>query len=110
VYLDYLSAHVYHEALLINLGAPFHTILPKKWFFEYERDIVRNNFLGDDSIDKIIGHGKFKLKLMGGRIRTHLNVFHIPILEKNLISIRNLINPAMKTMFENDTYKMVQEL
>ena len=43
--------------------------------------------MGDDSPSNIIGHGRFKMKLKDGRIRTLLRVLHIPNLARNLISV-----------------------
>ena len=47
-------------------------------------------YLGDDSPSKIIGRGRFKLKLNDGSIRTLHRALHIPNLERNLISIGNM--------------------
>eukprot|EP00253_Pinus_taeda_P008516 PITA_08516 len=44
-------------------------------------------FLGYDRKARIIGRGKVKLKLQGGRVRTLSGVLHIPALARNLISI-----------------------
>ena len=63
--------------------------------------------MGDDRKARIIGHGKFKLKLQGRRIRTIPGVLHIPALSRNLISIKELDDAGVKMMFEKDTYRMV---
>eukprot|EP00253_Pinus_taeda_P018118 PITA_18118 len=62
VYLASSSTHVDHEAWLIDSG--------------------------DDRKARIIGRGKVKLKLQGGRVRTLPGVLHIPALARNLISNR----------------------
>jgi hypothetical protein len=59
----------------------------KEWFCEYERYDGGNFFLGDESKTKIIERGKFKLRLIDGRIITLLGVLHILGLAKNLISV-----------------------
>jgi hypothetical protein len=46
--------------------------LHREWFFEYERYDGGDVFLGDESMSKIIGQGKFNLNLMDGRIITLL--------------------------------------
>jgi hypothetical protein len=53
----------------------------KEWFCEYERYDGGNFFLGDESTTRIIGRGKFKLRIIDGRIRTLLSVLHIPGLD-----------------------------
>ena len=63
--------------------------------------------MGDDRKARIIGRGKVKLKLRGGRVRTLLGVLHILELARNLISVSKLDDAGIKTMFEKDTCKMV---
>eukprot|EP00253_Pinus_taeda_P015397 PITA_15397 len=80
------STHVDHEAWLINSGASLHFTPHRQWFCEYEKYDGGDLFLGDDRKARIIGRGKVKLKLQGGRVRTLLGVLHIPALARNLIS------------------------
>ena len=87
---------------------PGHFTPHREWFCEYEKYDGVDLFLGDDRKSIIVGHGKVKLKLQGGRVRTHPGILHIPILAKNLISISKLDDVGVKTMFKKDTYKMVQ--
>eukprot|EP00253_Pinus_taeda_P005532 PITA_05532 len=107
VYLASSSTCVDHEAWLIDSGASFHFTLHREWFCEYEKYDGGDVFLGDDRKAKIIGHGKVKLKLRDGRVRTLLGVLHIPALARNLISISKLDDAGVKTMFEKDNCKMV---
>jgi hypothetical protein len=79
-----------------------------EWFFEYERYDGGDVFPRDDSTAKIIGQGKFKLKIMDGRIRTLPGVLHIPGLDRNLVSIIKMDDAGVKTMFEKETYRMVR--
>jgi hypothetical protein len=78
VYLASSSTHADHEACLVDSRASFHMNPHREWFCEYERYDGGNVFLGDDSTTKIIGRGKVKLRLIGGRIRKLFGVFHIP--------------------------------
>eukprot|EP00253_Pinus_taeda_P007512 PITA_07512 len=107
VYLDSSSTHVDHEAWLIDSGASFHFTPHREWFCEYEKYDGGDVFLGDDRKARINGHGKVKLKLQGGRVRTLLGVLHIPALARNLISVSKL-DVGVKTVFEKDTCKMVR--
>eukprot|EP00253_Pinus_taeda_P011440 PITA_11440 len=106
VYLASSSTHVDHEAWLIDSGASFHFTPHREWFSEYEKYDGGDDFLGDDRKARIIGHGKVKLKLQGGRVRT-LGVLHIPTLARNLIFVSKLDDAGVKTVFEKDTCKMV---
>ena len=101
MYLDSSSnTHVDHELWLIDSGATFHYTPHREWFCEYEKYDGADIFLGDDRKARIVGCGKFKLKLQGGRIRKLPSVLYIPALAKNLISIRKMDDASVKTVFE----------
>jgi hypothetical protein len=108
VYLGSSRTHADHEAWLVESCASFHMNPHREWFCEYERYDGGNVFLGDDSTTKIIGRGKFKLRLIDGRIRTLPSVLHIPGLAKNLIYVRKMEDAGVKTIFEKETYRMVR--
>eukprot|EP00253_Pinus_taeda_P002802 PITA_02802 len=57
---------------------------------------------------RIIGCGKVKMKLKGGRVRTLSSVLHIPTLARNLIYVSKLDDAGVKTVFEENTCKMVR--
>ena len=108
MYLASSSTNVDHEAWLINSCASFHFTPNREWFCEYEKYDGGDVFLGDDKNARIIFRGKLKLNLQGGRIRTLPDVLHIPALARNIISVRNLDDASVKTVFEKYTYKMVR--
>ena len=93
---------------MIDSGASFHFTPHREWFCEYEKYDGGDVFLGDDRKARIIGRGKVKLKLQGGRDRTLPGVLHIPALARNLISVSKLDDAGVKTVFEKDTCKMVR--
>ena len=103
------STHVDHEAWLIDSGASFHFTPHREWFCEYEKYDGGDVFLGDGRKARIVGHRKVKLKLQGGRVRTLPSVLHIPTLARNLIFVSKLVDVGVKTVFEEDTCKMVRE-
>ena len=92
---------------MIDSGAFFHFTPHKEWFCEYEKYDAGDVFLGDDKKARIIGHGKLKSKLQGGRVRTLPSVLHIPALARNLISVSKLDDAGVKIVFEKDTCNMV---
>jgi hypothetical protein len=108
VYLASSSTHAYHEAWLVESGVSFYMTPHRECFYEYERYDGGNVFLGDDSTNRIIGRGKFKLRLIYGRIRKLLGVLHIPGLAKNLFSVRKMDDAGVKTIFEKETCRMVR--
>jgi hypothetical protein len=79
----------------------------RKWFSKYEKYDGGDVFLGDDSTTKIMGCGRVKLLLKYGRIRTLLGLLHIPKLSRSLISISNLDDAEVDTVFGKGTCKMV---
>ena len=96
MYLASSSTHVDHEAWLIDSGASFHCTPHREWFCEYEKYDGGDVFLGDDRKARIIGRGKVKLKLQGGRVRTLPGSLHIPALARNLISVSKLDDAGVK--------------
>ena len=101
------NTHVDHESWLIDSGASFHFTPHREWFCEYEK-YDGDVFLGDDRKARIIGRGKVKLKLQGGRIRTLPGVLHISTLAINLIFVSNMDDAGVKKVFEKDACKMVR--
>jgi hypothetical protein len=90
VYLASSSTHADQEEWLVDSSASFHMNPRREWFCEYESYDGGNVFLGDDSTTRIIGRGKFKLRLIDGRIRTLPGVLHIPGLARNLIFVSKM--------------------
>jgi hypothetical protein len=78
------------------------------WFCEYERYDGGNAFLGDESTTRIIGRGKFKLRMIYGRIRKLPSVLHIQGLARNLIYVRKMYDAGVKQIFEKETCRMVR--
>jgi hypothetical protein len=108
VYLASLRTHADHEVWLVDSSASFHMTPHREWFCGYERYDGGNVVLRDESKTRIIGRGKFKLRLIDGRIKTLLGVLHIPGLAKNLISVRKMDDAGVKEIFKKEIYRMVR--
>jgi hypothetical protein len=108
VYLASTSTHADHDVWLIDSVASYHMTPHREWFSEYEKYDGGDVFLGDESIEKILGRGRVKLLLNNERIRTLPGVLHIPKLAKSLISISKLGDAGVKNVFEKNTCKMVR--
>ena len=80
----------------------------REWFSKYEKYDRGDVFLGYDSTTKILGHGRVKLLLKDGRIRTLPGVLHIPKLARSLIYVSKLDDAGVNTVFGKSTCKMVQ--
>jgi hypothetical protein len=75
----------------------------REWFYEYEKYNGGDIFLGYDSIYIIKRHGRVKLILKDGRIRTLPGVCHILELTRNLIFISKMSDTGVETVFEKET-------
>jgi hypothetical protein len=108
VYLGSIGTHVDHDVWLIDSGASYHMNPHREWFSEYEKYDGGDVFLGDESTAKIMGHGRVKLLLKYGRIRTLPGVLHIQKLARSLISISKLDDAGVDTVLGKGTCKMVR--
>jgi hypothetical protein len=108
VYLESTGTHAYHDVWFIDSGASYHMTPHREWFSEYEKYDGGDVFLGDDSTAKIMGHGRVKLLLKDGRIRTLPGVLHIPKLARIPISVSKLDDAGVNIVFGKNTCKMVQ--
>jgi hypothetical protein len=79
-----------------------------EWFSEYEKYDGGDVFLGDDSITRIMGHGRVKLILKDGRIRTHPGVLQFPKLYRSLISVSKLDYAGVDIILGKGTCKSVR--
>jgi ribosomal protein L30E len=93
---------------MIDSGASYHMTPHREWFSEYEKYNGGDVFLGDDSTKKILEHGRVKLLLKDGRIRTLPQVMHIPKLARSLIYVSKMDDARMDTVFGKNTCKMVR--
>jgi hypothetical protein len=103
---EYTCTHVDRGVWLINSGASFHMTPHREWLCEYEKYDGGDFFVGDDLIEKIMGHGRVKLLLKYGRIITLPRVVLIPNLDKILISVSNLDDQGVDTLLGKATFKM----
>ena len=56
----------------------------------------------------IVGKGDVVVSLSNGSILKLRNVRHVPKLKKNLISVGQLADVGMKTVFDGDVYKITK--
>ena len=94
---------------MINSSASCHMTPHREWFCEYEKYNGGDVYLVDDATTSIIGRGRVKIKLKDRRMRNLCEVLHIPNLERNLISIRNMDVVGVKTVCGDGGCKMVQD-
>ena len=97
LYLDFTSIQSKSDFWLFDSGISFHMTPLREWFYEYER-YNGNVFLGDDSTKKVTRHGRMKLLLNDGRIKTLPGVLHIPGLARNLIFSRKMRDAGVQVV------------
>jgi len=61
----------------------------KDWLFDFDSEFRESVKLGDDSRIRVMGRGNLKL-LIGGMIQVVTNVYYLPGLRNNLLSIGQL--------------------
>ena len=108
VYLASTSTQMERESWLIESKASFHMTPHRHWLCEYDERKSGDVLLGDDSMKRMIGRGKFRLILNNGRRGTLPGVFHIPGLVRNIIFVSTTTDAGVRSVFEKDTCKMVR--
>ena len=93
-----MGNHSKHDIWIIDSGVSCHMTPHMEWFYEYEKYNGGDVYLGNDSPADIVGHGRVKMKLKDGRIRTPPEVLHIPNVARNLISFIKMDISGVKTM------------
>jgi hypothetical protein len=82
--------------------------LHREWFSEYGKYNGGDLFLGDESKNRIMGHGRVKMLLKDGRIRTLPGVLHILDLVRSLIFVSKLDDAGVDNLLGKGPYKMVR--
>ena len=59
----------------------------KEWFETYKAGNMGSVRLADDKVCGVVGIGQVKFRMYDGTIRTLTDVRHIPVMNKNLISL-----------------------
>ncbi|CAJ2675758.1 unnamed protein product [Trifolium pratense] len=97
-----------NERWFLDSGCSNHMVGNKGWLYEFDesyRDTVK---LGDDSRMNVMGKGNVKLNING---RTHVitEVYYIPGLKTNLLSIGQIQQKNVTIIFKNDTCKLYHD-
>jgi len=78
-----------------------------EWFYKYESYDGGDILLGDNSIYKIIIHGRFKVRFKDDRVKTLPGVLYILGLDRNPFSISKMSGVGIQVIFNKDSYNMV---
>lgn len=84
-----VSTGTKEEVWFRDSGSSNHMIGTKDWLFDYDDAFRESVKIGDDSKMHVIGKGNLKL-CIGGKIQIITNVYYLPRLRNNLLSIGQL--------------------
>ncbi|XP_058192579.1 uncharacterized protein LOC131309885 isoform X3 [Rhododendron vialii] len=91
---------------IMDSGCTYHMCSNKDWFSRM--DIIDGGavFMGNDHACKTHGVGKIRLKLHDGSIRVLTEVWYVPDLKKNLISLGTLDSKGYRITLEGGILKV----
>jgi hypothetical protein len=96
------------EIWYIDSGCSNHMVGTKEWFFDFDDEFRESVKLGNDSKMAVMGRGNVKLNIDG---RTHVitDVYCLPGLGNNLLSVRQLQQKNLSIMFKNNVCKLFHD-
>ena len=103
-----LNTNAKDEAWFLDSGCSNHMIGTKDWLFDFDSEFRESVKLGDDSEMPVMGRGNLKL-LIGGIIQVITNVYYLPGLRNNSLSIGQLQQKNLTIVFQKDTCKAYHE-
>ncbi|CAJ2641499.1 unnamed protein product [Trifolium pratense] len=96
------------EVWFLDSGCSNHMIGNKTWLFDFNSNIRESVKLGDDSRMEVKGKGNLKL-CINGITQIITNVYYIPGLKNNLLSIGQLQQKGLTIIFKHDYCKVYHE-
>ncbi len=94
---------------IVDSGPTQHMTFQQEWFTTYECISPRRVFMGNDTVLEAIGKGSIKARMQVGGQLTHTTipqVFHVPKMKNNLISMSRFISEGFKVEFDKDGCKV----
>ncbi|GAU44848.1 hypothetical protein TSUD_112220 [Trifolium subterraneum] len=93
------------EVWFLDSGCSNHMIGTKEWLYDFDENVRECVKLGDDSRMEIKGKGNLKL-CIGGLTQVITDVYYIPGLKNNLLSIGQLQQKNLTILFKQDFCKV----
>ena len=103
-----LNTNAKDEVWFLDSGCSNHMIGTKDWLFDFDSEFRESVKLGDDSKMPVMGRGNLKL-LIGGIIQVITNVYYLPRLRNNFLSIGQLQQKNLTIVFKKNTCKVYHE-
>jgi hypothetical protein len=95
---------IQEEAWYLDSGCSNHMIGNKDWLFDFDSSFRDSVKLGNDAKMSVMGKGNVKL-FINGKIHVISNVYYLPGLNTNLLSVGQLQQKNVTLVFKNDFCK-----
>ncbi|KAK2452968.1 putative mitochondrial protein [Trifolium repens] len=92
----------------LDSGCSNHMIGEKEWFFDFDSSYKDSVKLGDDSRMSVMGKGSVKLHI-NNIVYVISDVYYVPGLKTNLLSIGQLQQKQVTVIFKNDVCKVFHD-
>ncbi|MCH85501.1 retrovirus-related pol polyprotein from transposon tnt 1-94 [Trifolium medium] len=96
------------ETWFLDSGCSNHMVGHKEWLFEFDDSYKDSVKLGDDSKMDVKGKGNIKLSI-NNIVHVISNVYYVPGLKTNLLSIGQLQQRQISIIFKNDMCKVFHD-
>ncbi|GAU16044.1 hypothetical protein TSUD_339150 [Trifolium subterraneum] len=96
------------QVWFLDSGCSNHMIGTKEWLFDFDDTFRETVKLGDNSTMPVMGKGNVKICLQG-RISVITNVYYLPNLRNNLLSIGQLQEKNLTVVFSKNDCKIYHE-
>ncbi|GAU39416.1 hypothetical protein TSUD_323640 [Trifolium subterraneum] len=96
------------QVWFLDSGCSNHMIGIKEWLFDFDDKFRETVKLGDNSTMQVMGKGNVKLYL-AGKVSVITDVYYLPELKNNLLSIGQLQQKNLIIVFSKDVCKIFHE-
>jgi hypothetical protein len=96
------------QVWFLDSGCSNHMIGTKEWLFDFDDSFRETVKLGDNSTMSVLGKGNVKLCLQG-KVSVITDVYYLPNLRNNLLSIGQLQQKNLTVVFSKDVCKIFHE-
>lgn len=103
-----MSLETREKSWVIDSGASFHATSHKELLHNYGSGNFKKVYLGNDETYNIIGKGEVQINQPNETTLKINDVRHVTCLKKNLISVGQLKDSGIVTIFASDTWKMTK--
>ncbi|MCH80483.1 hypothetical protein A2U01_0001252 [Trifolium medium] len=103
-----LNIECKEQAWYLDSGCSNHMVSTKDWLFEFDESFRESVKLGNDSKMAVMGKGNVKLSIEG-RVHVITDVYYLPGLGNNLLSVGQLQQRGLTIVFKNNVCQLFHE-